>query len=378
MVNRMLPSVDRMQPSVETAASRVVGNLSPSDKRGYSYIRMINYLASERRNLCLEGEVSNALAKELPLSPAPKAGFVPLSLSGQRSGLDSKSGSSGGFMAATDVSRDLIELLRGKNLLLNLGAVLLPLDHARAMPVEVSGSTATWTSENSGDDVDDTDMVYGARIAFPHSLMVTSALSKKLLSQTSAAAEAFVRADLARAISNAIDVAGFNGSGLSNEPVGILQTSGIGAVIGGSNGATPDFQDILDLEYAISVGNADVASMAYVSTPGIRRLLKKTQEVSGSSKMIWTGNQVNGLLAAASTNVPSNLSKGSSSKVCHALICGDFSQLIIAQFGGGMALTVDPFTLARRAMIEVTCYIDVDLVLRRPESFAVMADALLS
>lgn len=368
----------RISEANETVVSRMVGNLTPFEKRNFSYVRLINFLASERRgDTCLESDLANTLAKELPLIPDAKAAYCPLSLSGQRSGLDTKSGASGGYLAGVDVARDLIELLRAKTLLLKLGGSILSLPHARALPVETTGSTATWTGENPGSDLAESDMAYGARIATPHTLMVTTAFSRKLLSQTGGTVEAFVRADLARAIAVAVDAAGINGSGLENQPVGILKIAGIGSVVGGTNGAVPDFDDVLNLEYAVAAANADVDYMAYISTPAVRKLLKKTQEVSGSSKMVWSASLMNGYLAQASTNMPSNLVKGNAS-TCHAILLGDFSQLIVAQFGGGLALLVDPFAAAKQGKVEVTAFLDCDIVVRRPEAFSAMQDALLS
>ena len=67
-------------------------------------------------------------------------------------------------------------------------------------------------------------------------------------------------------------------------------------------------------------------------TPGIRGKLKKTKTDSGSGIFVWpTGaRELNGYNVGVTTQVPSTLTKGSSSGVCHALLFGNFADLIIA------------------------------------------------
>ena len=50
--------------------------------------------------------------------------------------------------------------------------------------------------------------------------------------------EQLIRADVAL-LADAIDTAAINGGGGSNQPAGILNTTGIGSVAGGTNGLAP-------------------------------------------------------------------------------------------------------------------------------------------
>ena len=66
-------------------------------------------------------------------------------------------------------------------------------------------------------------------------------------------------------LADAIDTAAINGSGGSNQPTGILNTSGIGSVAGGTNGLAPTLDHLLDLKKEVAVDNADVASCGYLT-----------------------------------------------------------------------------------------------------------------
>lgn len=69
------------------------------------------------------------------------------------------------------------------------------------------------------------------------------------------------------------------------------------------------------METALAVDNADTGNLAFLTTPGIRGVLKKTKIDAGSGQFVWgqDAQTLNGYRAAVSTQVPSDLTKGSSS-----------------------------------------------------------------
>ena len=73
------------------------------------------------------------------------------------------------------------------------------------------------------------------------------------------------------------------------------------------------------------------------------------------------------------SHFPSTLTKGTNSD-CHAILFGDFSQLIIGEWGA-FEMISDPYRLKKQGMIEITSYQMVDVVLRYAEAFAAMKDA---
>jgi hypothetical protein len=77
---------------------------------------------------------------------------------------------------------------------------------------------------------------------------------------------------------------------------------------------------------------------------------------------------------AVSNQVPSNLTKGSSSGVCSAVIFGNWADLLIA-FWSGMDVGIDRSTNVASGTVRVAVLQDVDLNIRNAESFAVIKDA---
>jgi HK97 family phage major capsid protein len=188
-------------------------------------------------------------------------------------------------------------------------------------------------------------------------------------------AEQMVREDLAKIHALGVDLAAINGSGAANQPRGALNTAGIGSVAGGANGAAPTYGNIVDLETAVANANADVETMGYLSTPVMRGKLKQTLNFAAAAagQPVWGKGEMNGYRAEASTQVPSALVKGTSID-CHAIIFGDWSQLVIGEWGA-FELITDPYRLKKQGMIEVTSFQMVDVILRYAEAIAAMKDA---
>ena len=78
---------------------------------------------------------------------------------------------------------------------------------------------------------------------------------------------------------------------------------------------------------------------------------------------------------AVTTNVPSDLTKGTASGVCSATIFGDYSQLILGMFSQPDIL-IDPYTNAAKGTIRVLVHQEVDCGLRHDASFACVEDYL--
>jgi hypothetical protein len=73
--------------------------------------------------------------------------------------------------------------------------------------------------------------------------------------------------------------------------------------------------------------------------------------------------------------VPANLTKGTSTTICHAIIFGDWADLVIGEWGV-MEILVDPFALKKRGDLEVSAILHCDVGVLRPTSFAAAVDAL--
>jgi hypothetical protein len=120
--------------------------------------------------------------------------------------------------------------------------------------------------------------------------------------------------------------------------------------------------------------------MHYLTTPGIVGKLKTTENSAGSNGLYIIppmSSELNGYAYHKSTNVPSTLTKGSSSGNCHAAIFGDFSKLQIGNWGM-VDIVVDQYTAAKNAQVVITVNSFWDTQLAQPKAFSHVKDFTLA
>ena len=287
----------------------------------------------------------------------------------------------GGHTVATDLGQ-LIPFLDPMMQVRLLGArYLTGLQGNLDLPRRTARATGGWASEIAA--FSQSDPTFDKISMTPHRVGTYIESSVQLFNQSSVDVENLIREDLQQCVAETVESACLNGSGASSQPTGILNTAGIGAVVGGTNGLAPDWTHIVDLETALSVAKAAKGRLGYYTTPGIAGKLKKTNRDAGGASYIWEGpaangfGVLNGYAAVTGTLMPSTLTKGSSSGVCHAIIFGNWQELIIGQWAG-LYITVNPFTLDTQSEVRVTVAGWFDVAVRHAASFAAMQDALIS
>ena len=356
--------------------------LSEKETREFSFLRALNALANPtsrqfQEAASFEFECSRAVADKM--KKQAKGIMVPLEV--MKRDLVVGTDTAGGYTVATNLlAGSFIELLRNRMMVNQMGATTLSgLVGDLAIPKQSGGATAYWVAE-SGDPTESQQTLGQVALA-PKTVGAFTDLSRKLLLQSSIDIENFVKGDLALVLALAIDLAAINGSGSSNQPLGILNTTGIGDVAGGTNGAAPTWDHIVDLWTAVAQDNAAFGSLGFLTNSKVIGKLMKTEKASNTAQFVCANfpdaNGITGLAGArcgVSNQVPSNLTKGSSSGVCSAIIYGNWADLIIGMWGT-LDLTVDPYTGSTSGTVRVVALQDVDVAVRHAESFAAMQDA---
>lgn len=283
------------------------------------------------------------------------------------------SGAKGGNLVETTVQSP-IDFLRPEPLVKTLGAQYLTgLSGNLRFPKNEGGIVASWEGET--DTTPETANAYGYLDSIPKRLSVTVPISLQNLLQSSIDMEMYTIREINAAIENKLDATAVNGSG-TGQPFGILNVSGVNSVALGTNGAAPTWDMIVDVETGVFVQNANLAKMNYLVNPQTRGKLKKTKHAAGDANYLMDkSGEINGYPSKASNHIPSNLTKGSSSGVCSALIFGDFSQLLINQWGY-MDLSVDEFSRKKEGLVEVTVNLFMDVLVKQPKAFTVVKDIL--
>jgi len=245
-----------------------------------------------------------------------------------------------------------------------------------SFPKQTGKATGSWVGENPGVDVTDSALTLGAIPSSPKTYQSSSSYSRQLLAQAVIDVDTLVREDLSRDMALAVDSVAIVGGG-SNQPTGIVPTSGVqsyAVIADAGNGGVLSWDDIVIMSEKLEDANADqLGDGGWLTTPGIKSSLKRTARLGNVIGLpIWADdNTVDGFTARSSNQVVKTNTKGGSGATLHTLIRGVFETMIIAMWGSGFELVVDPYRLKKQGMIELTTFMLTDVVLKYPLAFVV-------
>ncbi len=300
---------------------------------------------------------------------------VPISVFEQRvvtTGLPA--GGPGSNIISTDYRGDqYIDRLRAALVVRRLGAtVLTGLVGNVAIPRLKASATSGWIAENAA--LTPSDVQFEQVTLSPKHVGALTEYSRNMLLQSSPDIEELLRSDFAAILARAVDAGAINGGG-SNEPVGILSTSGIGSVALGTNGGPPTWAGVIGLTAAVE--QADATGGGFLTNYKATAKMKTTvRATSTDSLMIMEGRDTLAAYPLAATSlVPSTLVKGTSGAVCSALIFGNFADCLLG-YWSELDILVNPYesTAYTKGNVQIRGFISMDVKLRHAESFAAIKD----
>ena len=348
--------------------------LTPTEQKRYSLMRAIRAAATnDWREAGFEREVSDEIGRVS--GRQAKGFFVPGHAWAQRD-LIAGTDADGGHLKGVDhMGSEFIEALRSRLVVSSMGArVMTGLKGDVSIPKMTAAASAGFVAENNA--VSEQNQTFGELSMVPRTLGVLTDISRKLMLQSDPSAEAIVRNDLLNAVAAKIEDVAIEGSG-SNEPTGITKTSGIGSVAIGTNGGAPTWASVVNLVKEVEQDNAAISdSMGYLTNSKVKAKLASTAKVGSSDSVMILNDPWNSLYGyplGVTNHVPSDLTKGSTSGTCSAMIFGDFSQVILA-FWSAPDVLIDPYTNGAKGGTRVVVFQDVDVGIRHAQSFAACLD----
>jgi HK97 family phage major capsid protein len=350
----------------------------------YSLLRAYRCIIGLERG-GLEAEVSQEIS--VRSGRKPQGLYVPWNLhsrSQRKIAMERRSlnTGSGAGSVANVLGTELIELLRNKMVLTPLGArVMTDMEGGTfSLPKQTATTTAYWVAE--GNTPSGSNLTINQVTWTPKTVGAFTDLTRKFMLQTNQSAEALARDDLTRMLAIEVDRVGINGSGQNNQPLGILQDSNVTVITLGTNGAIPTWAAVVNMEKSVAQANAEFGKLGYLSSNGGRAIMKQTPKVGSTFPVfLWEDDnngegRVNARRALASEQVPSNLTKGSSSGICTAILYGNWDSATYA-FWGGVDVLVDPYTGSNAGTVRFVTLQDADFQLRYDQSFVKIVDALM-
>lgn len=365
--------------------------LNAKEKKRYSLLGAMNRLASGMSlKGTLEGDASDAAAKLYKRETQGNGFIIPHDMSAHadketslalmrispafaKRALEASVFTGAGAFVQTDVlGGSLIELLRNKTLLNQLGCInLTGLQGNVAIPKQTGAASAYWLDETTS--VTRSQQAVSQLGLTPKRLSAGTAYTKQFLAQSSIDPEAFVRNDLMQILAIAKDLAGIAGQG-GAQPTGIINTPNVNKV---SFSAAATLAKVLSFETAIMTANADIGALNWLTNITVRNKWKTIAQLGSTFPIFLCGpdNKANGYSVNVTNQVPITASVGTNSfSVDNQVIFGAFNQAIMADWAG-MDVVVDPYSLALQNQVAITVCILTDFGLRHPESFAISTDS---
>lgn len=360
-------------------------DMDEKEKSRYSMIRAINAVLNNNwKDAGLELEVSNDIGKRM--GKGTQGFFMPTNIPfAQRAQYAAGAQATGGVIVATNLlAGSFIEVLRNKARVLQLGATVLSGLVGNVDIPRQTGQTSTfWVTE--GGNLTEAEATFDKVSLSLKSIGTFSAVTRQMLLQSTPDIEMLARADLIRTIALGIDAAALYGTGTAGQPLGISGQSGIGSVVGGTNGAQLTIDHLIDMETALTNANVDEENLAYLANAKSVGWLKKLKSTTGN--YLWTnlpnGNrsgtpgEINGYPVARSNQARSNLTKGTANGVCSELYFGNWAELLIGEWGV-LEIMPNPYdaTLFKQGGVLLRAMQSLDIAVRHSASFSVMSDAL--
>lgn len=360
-------------------------DLSEPEKARYSMIRAINAaLSGNWKEAGFELEVSNDIAKRTGKSTP--GFYLPTNISFAKRAADYAAGSAatGGALVATNLlAASFIEVLRNQSRVMSLGATMLSgLVGNVDIPRRTSATTAYWVGEQT--NVTNSAGAFDKVSLSPKTIGALSQITRQMLMQGTPDIEMLVRADLVAQIALGIDLAALSGSGTSSQPLGIANQGGIGAVVGGANGAAITIDHLIDMETSVMAANAPENGLAYLANARTVGALKKLKSTTGEYLWVTTADmgrtgtpgEINGYTVARSNQARANLTKGTGTNLSE-IFFGAWSELLIGEWGV-LEIQPNPYapSVSAQGGVEIRALQTIDLAVRHAQSFAVMSDAI--
>jgi HK97 family phage major capsid protein len=275
----------------------------------------------------------------------------------------------GGNLIATSQG-SMIDRLRPVLAVEGMGATLLRgLTSNLDLPRMKNSGTASWVAEHTNSTR--SDPAFDKVSMAPNTVTAEFEVGRRMLLQ-STQLDGLLRTDLGYLLAQALDLAAIAGTG-TEQPLGILGTAGIFTHPGAVNGKALDLDLAPDLIGALDGANVNGAR-GFLANSKVRKAAMKMRD--GQGQPYGVGSVFGGEPVAFSNQMPSTLTKGTGTNLS-ALIYAMWADLIVA-YWSNVDIVVNPYhvDVASKGGVLLHAFLDADVAVRHPESFAVAKDVI--
>lgn len=318
-----------------------INNTKNIHMSNFSLIKAINDVVNNRN---INEDALNVIemgATEMRKSGLSYSGQIQLPVEERGDAVAATVATDGKEIVATD-KLNILEPLRGKSILAEAGATFLTGLVGNISIPNYTGSTCGWKGELEA--ADNGKGTFGSVELSPKRLTAYIDISKQFLTQDSVGAEEMLRADIVNSLVAKLEQTIFgDAAGDTTKPAGIFN---------GAEVVAPSYQGVCDAEAAVTDYSGE---KRFVMSPTAKSAFKQAT-ISGTKsdlRLLLEDGEVDGYPVSDSSNVAAG-----------GYAFGDFSELVVAQWGG-IDIVVDPYTLATKNAIRLVINAYFDAKVRR-------------
>jgi len=347
--------------------------MSKGEVKRFSISRAMNAILEGRReDASFEFECSNEIARILDRDP--RGIFIPMDVQERaytrgniRREMTAGTATEGAELVGTEHQpQNFIEQLRVQVQAIRMGARLLTgLRQSVSIPLKSAGATFAWLAESG--TVTLSDHTTGALTLSPKTIGGGTQASRRLMKQSLPAVDDLIMQDLTEGAAETVDLGIIQGSGASNQPTGITQTSGVNTQIVNPNDA-PTWAEVVGFETALAADNALKGALAWVVRSPWTGFCKVTEKSSGSGRFIMEAEAGSpfgpyGTLNGYPVGVQNAITTGTA-------IFGNWNEALVGMWGV-LDLRPDPYGAANADAMIIRAFQDIDVGVRHAVSFCV-------
>lgn len=318
-----------------------INNTKNIHMSNFSLIKAINDVVNNRN---INEDALNVIemgATEMRKSGLSYSGQIQLPVEERGDAVAATVATDGKEIVATD-KLNILSPLKGKSILAEAGATFLTGLVGNISIPNYTGSTCGWKGELEA--ADNGKGTFGSVELSPKRLTAYIDISKQFLTQDSVGAEEMLRADIVNSLVAKLEQTIFgDAAGDTTKPAGIFNSAEVVA---------PSYQGVCEAEAAVTDYSGE---KRFVMSPTAKSAFKQAT-ISGTKsdlRLLLEDGEVDGYPVSDSSNV-----------VAGGYAFGDFSELVVAQWGG-IDIVVDPYTLATKNAIRLVINAYFDAKVRR-------------
>lgn len=287
----------------------------------------------------------------------------------------------GGALLPIPLAGHLVDLVRNKMRLMQVGASVVPL----TAPVTYMGRLTAgpnpalaWKTEGAGITASDLAV---DRITFTAQMLPCLVkVSFELFDDLTPQAADLIQNEIVQALALELDRTCLRGSGAAPEPQGVRNQAGVTITSLGANGAAPIWDNIVDGVYQVRNANLNPSGILYASRT--EQTLSKFKTAIGS--YLEPPTSIDGIPRLSTNQIPTNLVQGNSS-VASEIYIADWQYLMLGmrqEIGFGVAgdsgqmmgsrVRVLTERFADQGLLGLICYARADVQLAHSAAFTVL------